>query len=149
MRAAWLGLALIALGSRASADVCFEPQLDIQRAPSPWQVLAPLPHVPLLPVAMVHRGRLVVAGPFAGSGGAGVWIAAPGSGGALGAWVEQSRIPAQVAVMGFALAGDADHLYAIGGHTGEGHWTGNVAVAAVRADGTLGPWVDTTPLPGA
>jgi hypothetical protein len=112
-----------------------------------WSTLDPLPHPSEDGRALAtSSGHLYFTEGFTSGNGDRVLFTSIQPDGSLGPWQYAAPLPFGRAAHGFVFAGG--FLYAIGGVDQTTNTeTASVQFAAVAADGTLGAWVDTAPLP--
>jgi N-acetylneuraminic acid mutarotase len=92
--------------------------------------------------SVAYAGHLYVLGGFDGfSRHADVMVASINADGSIGAFATTTNLP--TARSGLSSFGYNGHIYALGGFDGTNRLN-DVLVAAINANGTLGPWTQTT-----
>ncbi len=119
---------------------------------APWAPLAKLPHKLSHHAAALAGGAIwvtggIVGGPQSGSSVDEVLRAPINGDGTLGAWQIASHLPVTLATHSSTVFEGS--LYVLGGIDSDVEFTDAVRRAAIADDGTLGPWLDQTPLPAA
>lgn len=140
-------------GQQFTAGVGVGPSNKVYYAPvssagviGAWNETSPLP-LPVFFLNAAHwNGRLYAMGGFKGDGlSAGVHSAALNADGTLSAWRAESSLPEAV----YTHAAVAENtVYVLGGIVNDGtEVRSTVLFAQIGADGVLGPWLETSPLP--
>jgi len=120
---------------------------------SPWQQQAPLPLKVSHHAAVAGDGAVWLTGGLQGDPNTtgtsiDLVLRAPIlDDGTLGAWQTAGHLPAPLCVHSSSVFGG--FMYVFGGIESDTDFTANVRRATISADGTLGPWLDATPLPRA
>jgi hypothetical protein len=133
------------LGIGAS-NVVYYSRLNADGTPGPWAQTTPLPKAAFFLNAALWNGRLYVTGGWNGEGLLpDVYSAPANADGTLGAWRAESPLPEGVYTHAAAAEGT---LYVLGGVVNGGSDVrSDVYHASIGADGVLGPWSATSPLP--
>lgn len=131
------------------ADVYSTP-INADGTLGPWNVLPDLPQAVMLHQMVAGNGYLFVVGgsnPATGGTKATVYSARLAANCGLGSWAEQTPLPSARERHQIASAGG--DLFVVGGLNMDAGGTGSSTVysAPIHADGTLGPWTETTSLP--
>ena len=113
-----------------------------------WQTATPMPHALYLLSAAVWNNTIYIVGGTDNQGFYGtVYSATIQPNGSLSAWSAQTTLP--VGIVGQAEAANGV-LYVVGGSINEDSLvTASVYYSKINADGSLGGWAQTTPLPQA
>jgi hypothetical protein len=123
--------------------------LQKQAVPGTPVTTTPLPEARYQHAVAAHNGYLYAIGGRGADGAApaGVYFAPILADGTVGAWAATAALPAPrigIADMAFGYSG---HLYVVGGADAQFTALNTVLYADQNADGTLGAWQETTPLP--
>lgn len=129
-----------------ASNVVYYSRLGPDGAPGPWAETTPLPKAAFFLNAAVWNGRLYVTGGWNSAGLLpDVYSAAANADGTLGPWRAETPLPEGVYTHAAAAEGT---LYVLGGVVNGGSDVrGDVYHASIGADGALGPWLPTSPLP--
>lgn len=129
-----------------ASNVVYYSRLNADGTPGPWAETTPLPKAAFFLNAAVWNGRLYVTGGWNGQGLLpDVYSAAANADGTLGAWRAETPLPEGVYTHAAAAEGT---LYVLGGVVNGGSDVrSDVYHASIGADGALGPWTPTSPLP--
>ncbi len=133
------------------ADVFYAP-INPDGSLGTWASTTALPSARQTFAAVAHNGRVyAIAGNY-GAGGINrqdVQVATVNGNGSLGAWSALTQLPspwtAHSAVA--ATVAGTDYLYVIGGGRSGEEPNGDVLVATIAGNGTIGGWTNTTALP--
>ncbi len=138
-------------GGQQVADVFYAPILA-DGTLGTWASTTPLPSARQTFAAVAHNGRVyAVAGNF-GAGGINrqdVQMSNINGDGSLGPWTALTPLPAPWTAhttIATTVAGNS-HLYLIGGGRSGEQPNGDVLVAPINGDGTIGAWASSTALP--
>lgn len=128
------------------SDTVYHSKLGADGAPGPWVGATPLPKPAFFLNVAIWGGRLYVTGGWNGAGLLpDVYSAPVQADGSLGAWRAETPLPEGVYTHAAAAEGT---LYVLGGVVSGGSEVSNeVLRAPIGADGALGAWTQTTPLP--
>lgn len=134
-----------ATGLTVSSEV-YVSQLGSDGTPGPWRETTPLPEPLFFTAAAAWNGAVYVAGGWNGSAlSSQVRFAKVQADGTLSAWTELAPLPEAIYTHAAVSHGT---LYVLGGVDNGGQTIMNTVWAAkINADGTIGPWSTTTPLP--
>lgn len=129
-----------------ASPLVYYSRLNADGTPGPWTETTPLPKAAFFLNAAVWNGRVYVTGGWNGEGLLpDVYSAPANADGTLGAWRAETPLPEGVYTHAAAAEGT---LYVLGGVVNGGSDVRNdVYKAAIGADGALGAWEATTPLP--
>ncbi len=129
-----------------SSDVYFS-QIGPNGVPGAWQTTTPIPEPLFAHSVVVSNGRIYVTGgatPTVASDR--VYSAAINPDGTAGPWVRLLNLPEANLVHAAVVQNGV--IYVLGGGINNGvDLTNTVRMAPILPDGTVGPWVATTPLP--
>lgn len=151
--AAWNKTLYVIGGQRFTPGVGLGPsntvyysRLGADGVPGAWATTTPLPNAAFYLNAAFWQGRLYVTGGWNHVGLLPDVYSAPAlPDGTLGAWRPETPLPEGVYTHAAAAEGT---LYVLGGVVNGGSEVRNdVYFATIGADGTLGPWTTTSPLP--
>ena len=121
--------------------------LDSAGSVTEWRSVAPLPFTTIQPGIAATASHVYVSGGYASTSFTSVVSAPIAADGSLASWTAVS--PTLIGRAGHRMVATGGHLYVVGGTDTGGVATASVEVADILADGTLGAFRQTTPLPAA
>ncbi|MCZ6735703.1 MAG: hypothetical protein O7C65_07940 [Planctomycetota bacterium] len=129
------------------ASNVYYSQIGNNGVPGAWQTMTPLPEPLYLHSVVVWNGRIYVTGGWTDAGLSNrVYSAEVNPDGTLGSWVSLLNLPEAIYTHAAVVANG--RVYVLGGVINNGNDLHNaVYMSLIQGDGSLGPWVTTTPLP--